>query len=344
MDDDYEVSSKFNTKFGSVPKRIVRVLSTDARSSISDIASRVGVSRTTVAKRIKKLERDLGMRYTLEINEHVIGLNSPHLILVKFEGEADYSRIKKLLERSHIPQVAATIHGTYDMFIYANAFSSSEYAKWDKGMQILLSEYGVSWQSSEVVHKQLGFFPLRNEMLDKAEAGGKYKGILKMLNSDSRMSINDMAKKLKIPFSTVAYNINKLMEEGIIIRPTVTMRIMEGLSYMSFFSKYVPSNGYEMRSAEARRAFMSDDRDPIISRYLITAPLIGSYDFFTLGVFDDFNTAYTHDILYHENLFKKHHIKMLYGEVEEVLLGKLPVRSMDTNAGYRKIEWSVEKD
>jgi hypothetical protein len=44
------------------------------------------------------------------------------------------------------------------MAVYANALSSREYAHWDKSMQILLSDYGVEWKASEVVHRQLGYF------------------------------------------------------------------------------------------------------------------------------------------------------------------------------------------
>ena len=30
-----------------------------------------------------------------------------------------------------------------------------------------LEKYGVSWHSSQVVHRQLGFFPLRNALVDR---------------------------------------------------------------------------------------------------------------------------------------------------------------------------------
>ena len=67
------------------------------------------------------------------------------------------------------------------------------------------------------------------------------------------------------------------------------------------------------------------------------APLIGSYDFFTLGAFDDFETAYKNDIQYHKTLFKKQGIKIVYGEVDKVILGSLPIRSVDTKKEYNTL-------
>ena len=342
MDLGYDFHSAFNDKYSLVARRMLRLLSVNARTSISEMRDALGVSRATVKKKLDSLSKELNISYTLELDERKLGLVSPHLITIKFRQKPDYKKIADLLLKSYIPQVAAVTEGSYDMIIYANAFSTSDYAHWDKSMRILLGEYGALWLPSEVVHRQLGSFPLRNEIIDKSPVGDKYRVLLRELNTNSRQPFQHLSAKLGMHTNTLKYNYDRLLKEGLIKRPTIAFDMPKGLCMMSFFSNYVPGKGYEASSATARLAFTSDDKDPMISRYLICAPLIGVHDFFTLGVFDDKNTAYKRDVLHHKTIFKKHGIRMEHAEVKEVMVGRLPVRSIDTKKEYNKIIWTPE--
>jgi DNA-binding Lrp family transcriptional regulator len=337
-----EFSSEFNERHSTLVKRLLHTLSENSRAKINDISKSTGVSRRTITLKLNAMERELKINYTLEFNEEKLGLARPHLILARFNSKPDYGRIRRLLEGSHIPQMAASINGTYDLLIYANALSGQEYAHWDKKMQTLLSEYKVEWYASEVVHRQLGFFPLRNEIIERMPIKERYKKMLTILNSNSRIRFQELAKELGMNVNTASYNFNNLLKLDYIKSFTISIDAPKNVSLMTFFSKYVPSEGYERASAIARECFTGDDDNPLISRYLITAPLIGSYDFFTLGAFDDFKTAYKNDVLFHRNIFRRYGIKMAYGEIKELLIGKLPIRSMDTKRGYKTIIWSTE--
>ncbi|MEM0147379.1 MAG: Lrp/AsnC family transcriptional regulator, partial [Candidatus Micrarchaeaceae archaeon] len=205
------------------------------------------------------------------------------------------------------------------------------------------AKYGVVWQSSSVVHRQLGFFPLRNELIDRLSINEKYKALIKLLNDNSRMSFQALSQALGMHFNTVTYQFNKLMKSGYINRATIALQPQpKDFVLMSFFAKYAPREGYEERSAKARKAFMSDDKDSLVSRYLICAPLIGTYDFFTLGAFDDEKIAMKKDIMYHKSLFKEDKIKMKHAVIERMLLGNLPIRSIDTAKEYNTIRWSLQ--
>jgi len=337
----YDFHSAFNDTYSIVARKILRLLSENSRISITKLAEKAGISRVTAKKKLSGLEKELQIAYVPEINEEALGLNSMHLIFVKFSKEPDYDKIKSLLLASYIPQLAVAVKGTFDLFIYANALSSTEYAHWDKSMQILLSDYGALWRTSEVVHRQLGFFPLRNEILDLVKIKPKYKALLKVLNENARATFQEISRKTGMHFNTVAYNLSSLEKQGIIKSYTISIQ-KPIASLMAFFSKYSPSPNYEAHSASARKAFTSDDEYPVISRYLITAPLVGSFDFFTLGAFDNEKIAYARDVLYHKQLFKQDKIQIYYGTVDRVLLGKLPVRSVDTKATYKLIRWTTE--
>lgn len=340
MQEPYEFKSEFNSKYSILVRKIIRMLSNNSRMKISEIAKTAGLSRRTITLKLNAIEKEFNIHYTLELNEERLGLLRPHLILVKFNSKPDYYRITELLKQSHIPQMAASVKGNYDMIIYANALSGKEYAYWDKNMQTLLADYKVEWHASEVVHKQLGFLPLRNEIIEKTQIKQKYKKMLMMMNSNSRIRFHDIAKGLKMNVNTVAYNFNNLLKLNYINSFTIAMDRPTNLSLMSFFSKYVPAQGYENASMIARACFTSDEENPLISRYLLTMPLIGSYDFFTVGAFDNFKIGYEKDVLYHKNVFKKYGVKMFYGEIDKVLLGKLPIRSIDTKKEYKTLVWS----
>jgi DNA-binding Lrp family transcriptional regulator len=337
-----ELKSEFNEKYSITARKVLRKVSNDSRAKITKIAVDLDVSRRTAMLKLEAMEKELKLHYILEFDEEKLGLNRPHLILAKFGEKPDWEKIKEMLNKSHIPQLAASVSGTYDMIIYANALSGMEYAHWDKSMQTLLSPYKVEWHSSEVVHRQLGFFPLRNELIEKTNIKAKYKKILSILNNNSRISFQELAKTLSMNVNTAVYNFNNLVKLGYIRSFTTTMDVPKNISLMTFFAKYTPSEGYESASASARAAFTSDDENPLISRYLITAPLIGSYDFFTLGAFDNKEVAYKSDVLYHRNIFKRYNIKMLYGEIREILVGRLPIRSVDTKKEYKTLVWSTD--
>jgi DNA-binding Lrp family transcriptional regulator len=276
----------------------------------------------------------------LELNEKALGFSNPHLIMVNFDKRPSKEYLKELFAKSYIPQYVALIDGDYDMLVYANASSSSDYALWDKSMQIMLSEYGIQWRTSEVVHKQLGFFPLRNELVEKADIKEQDKAVLLELNSNSRIGVSELSKKLNLATSNIDYIVSKLGKDGIIRSYTIAMDKPNWATVMTFFSKYMPKANYEKHSMHARMAFMSDDQYPIIDRYVLTAPLVGSYDFFTVGVFDNKESAMEHDINYHKSLFKEDNIEMKVGTIEEQIVGMLPFRSVGTKESYKLVTWN----
>ena len=342
MSMDYNFSSVFNNKYNLVTRKIIRLLSQDSRVSVSEISKQIGMSRETTRNRLKKIEKEFEINYTVEINSAAMNLSDPHLIAVKFDSKPDFKRVTEILSKSYIPQLAMSVKGDYGMVICAIATSNREYAHWDKSMQIALSEYGVDWRSSEVIHRQLGFFPLRDELLDKLQLPQRHKDIIKTLNANSRASFHELSKKVGMHSNTLIYNMNKLTNKGYINRFTITMSKPKDVSLMSFFAKYRPRDGYESTAAQARQAFMSDDENSLVSRYILCTPLIGSYDFFTVGVFDDIETAYKRDVEYHKTLFKKHGIQIVCGEIDKVLLGRLPLRSVDTKKEYNTLRWTSD--
>lgn len=340
----YEFHSEFNDRYTTPTRRMVRILSENSRTTISEIADAMELSRRTIKERLLKTEKALGMQYTIEFNEEALGLTAPHMIVVELEKKPDYEYVRKLLLKSPMPQLAFTIKGKNRIFIYAVGTTHREYAHWDNVISVLLSEYGINWHSSEVMPRQLGFVPLRTDLIDRLSIDGKYKPMLKMLNENSRATFRQMSTKLDMHFNTVIYNFNRLLKSNYIKRFTLTMAPQPNMCTMAFWVKYSPRKDLEKSTAKLRKAFMSDDRYSIASRYMLCAPLIGSYDHFGIGVFDSYGKAYEHLVQYHRQSLGHHMSKIFYGEVDRVLVGRLPMRSIDTKADYRVINWTADME
>jgi DNA-binding Lrp family transcriptional regulator len=335
-----EFKSDFENRYNDLSRTLIRLMSEDSRISIFDLSKKLGVSRRTVKLKLMALEKLLGIRYTIEFNEGALGLTSPHLIHVRFTEKPDWDYVKKLLESSYIPQLAVVTKGTYDMFIYANAVKGSEYLYWDRRMQIMLSRYGVQWRPSDLAYRTFGYFPLRNELIDKLDMSDNYKNILKILNSNSRSTFSSISKNINMHFNTVAYNFNKLVNAGLIKRFTIAMDNPNSLSLMSIFSKYTLSENYEADSAEIRKVYVNSGIEkPIINRYILCTMLVGSHDFFATGVFDNAEIAKTQAVNLYKMIMKRHSPKVDYGIIEKVLIGKLPLRSVDSKKNYNVIRW-----
>lgn len=338
--EDYRFKSEFNEKWSVPTRRITRMLSENARISVSELAKELNLSRRTARERMLKAESEFGIKYTLELNEEALGLTNPRVILIKFTKEPDYDEVGKILAQSHIPQIAVKAKGKYDVLIYANAENTREYVFWDKTTQVQLAKYGVLWQPSDVAFLHLGFCPIRNALIEKLDLPEKYKKMLLLMNENSRISFHEMSQKLGMHFNTVAYNFNKLMKMGYIRRFTIVMRKPPDVSMTSMFGKYTISEGFEEDSMRMRREVSwVDDDVPLISRYLFSAQLVGSYDFFMVGVHDNEKVGYERQVKYYKKDFKRHRVRVIYGTIQKVILGDFPIRNLNVRKEFNMIRW-----
>ena len=339
----FDFESKYDEEYGLLTRRLVRLISENSRASILELSKKLEVSRRTVRERLYKVEKELGINYTVEFDESVLKLTNPHLILATFAKKPDWNEVSRLLASSHIPQFASSIKGKYGLLIYANATTSGEYVHWDKSMQMMLSKYGVSWHTSEVAHKQLGFFPIRNELIDRLDMSPAHKNMLKLLNDNSRITFSEISKTSGMHFNTVAYNFNKLVNSGIIKRFTISISPPSKLIRMSLFSKYVLTDKFEEDAARMRKAYVSSGTEyPIFNRYQMCAQLVGSYDFFNMGIFDSYEVAYKHAITDFRSTMKRQSATCDYGQVDNLLLGRWPIRSIDSKKEYNVIQWNAQ--
>jgi DNA-binding Lrp family transcriptional regulator len=341
---DYEFHSAFNDNYTIPTRRIVRMLSENSRTSLTQISSALELSRRNVKERIDKIETALGIHYTLELNEELLGASVPHIAVLEFEKKPDYDYLAKLLKKSYIPQLAFSVKGKNLVYIYAVSASRKDYVYWDNTMSVLLSDYGVDWYSSEIIHKQMGFVPLRTELIEKLNIDIRIKELLKLLNENSRASIQELSRSIGKHFNTVTYTFHQLQQSGYIKRFTLTMDRQEKTSPVAFLLKYVPKKDFEKDAAKTRLALKSDDKYSLISRYIFTAPLIGSWDYFGMGVFDNYKLGHEHCLSYIKQVAGRHISNDIFNEIDKVLVGRLPFRSIETKTDYSLIDWTADTE
>ena len=321
---------------------MVRMLSENSRVSITKMASDLGLSRQTVKSRLDSVEKALDVRYTLELDEKALGNLVPHVVVIEFEKKPDYEYIEKLLNKSYIPQLAFTVKGKNRLIIYAIATSLTQYAYWNSTMSALLSRYGVNNYSSEVVHRQLGFIPLRNELVERLDLDQNTKALIKILNGNSRQTIHQLSKSLGRHFNTVKYTLEKLVKSGYVKRFTLTLSCQRRMVPACFMIKYIIKEHREKDSSRARRGITYDNPDSIVNRYIFNSSMVGSWDLFGMGVFDNYDVGYEHCAMFYKQTMGRHIVKIDFSAIDKVLIGRLPLRSIDVKKGYETLDWTED--
>lgn len=334
---EFDIESDFNKRYGLVTRQILRLLSENSRISVTEIAKRLKISRRNAAQRIKKIEKEFGIEYTLELSAGRLGLETPYIILVKFGKRPDYREIAELLQSSPIPQLAFETKGLYDMFIYATSRSRARYAKWDREVRrALAAKYKMQWRQSYISFRRIGFFPLRNEAIDDCRVAERDKAMLKILNDNSRISLKELAKKLGINYKTAVYDFKVLVKKQYIKRFTVVMKKPKDVALVGFFSRYMPPQNMKSARIMIKDFLTSDDGHPLISRILLRVALIGAYDSYTLCVFDNFSRGFETIKLFRKLLDKIAPFSVSHAQVTNTLLGKLPIRSVDLKNEFKE--------
>lgn len=343
--EEYSFRSEFNEKWSPLVRKIINLLSQDSRMSLAEMSKQLGVSRRTVMEKMRKAEAEFGIKYTIELNEVALGLNNPHLIMIKFSSKPNYEEVAKILQSSHIPQLAVRTNGKYDMIVYANAENTLDYVHWDKSTQISLSKYGVLWRSSDLAFNNFGFFPERNALIERLSIPKLYKQILLALNENSRVSFAALSKKLGIHFNTAAYNFNKLLSMGYVKRFTMVMTNPPGdIAMMSLFGKFTLNSKFTDDAERMKReVILEDDKDPLVNRCLVSSQLVGSYDSFFLGAYDSLDVGNKKLVKYYRSRFKRHKVNVMNAGMANVIFGALPIRSIEVQKEYNTISWTPKK-
>lgn len=120
-------------KIDELDRKILRVITENARTPFKDVAEECGVSRAAVHQRVQKmLENGVILGSGYQVNPKMLGYNLCVLIGITLEKGSMYKDVTKALER--IPEVVETQFtlGAYSMMVKV-------YAKDDRDLMRILN-------------------------------------------------------------------------------------------------------------------------------------------------------------------------------------------------------------
>ncbi len=317
-------------------RRLLRELCTNSRVSVTSLSEKLAISRPIISKRIKALEKEFGLKYTLELNMTSLGVSNIHVLRVKFDKKPKEADLGALFESSKRIQLALTTVGDFDLLLFVVAKSVEDYLGWELKFDLALSKYGVSTSPSEVAILHLGFVPVSDTLILASGLDETYKKILLELNSNSRIKISDLARRIDTSEDAVHYYMEKIEKEGIVKRFTAVATkplINENIVY---FADYTIHEDIERRvEAERKRMYWKLQNEfPILSEFQMMFSTSGSDMSFTWATYPNFKEGLKQSVGLHAEIYKRDAAVMRYARICNLVKGTLPLRNIDLKEAY----------
>ena len=328
--------------FNAREKIILRELSTDSRTSLSNMSKKAGCSYVTVGKVIDKLKEKLDIKFILELDLTKLGFLQKHVLMVKFTKKPDLKFLERTLKEEKDVIGAYITKGQFDMVIFAAESDPIKYVHWETLFIQKLSDYGAKVKSSDLPYFSFGFLPVDNTLIDNAKIKIKKDEImlLKLLNDNSRISYSELARLLKTNESTIRYKLFNLLKRGIIKRFTIAAQNPPQEYIIGFFENWIFSKAFEQRAALDRKHMIGiDEQLPILTTFQMSAPLTGSYENFIIGLFDNETTALENTAKKHAEIYKTEGFEEKHARIIKSLKGYFPFRNLDLKEHYNVVKW-----
>jgi len=129
-------------------KKLISLLLENARASTSDLARRMGLSRTTIQERIKKLEaRGIITGYTIKLSSEMENKVLTSHVTVQIDPKTENSVIQQIKK---IPAANSlyTISGEFDLIVILRAESTTEL---DSALSQLINIDGVKRTKTSII-------------------------------------------------------------------------------------------------------------------------------------------------------------------------------------------------
>jgi len=326
-------------EFDYLSTRVLREICMNSRETVAGIAKKLKRSGSVIRRRLAFLENEMKLKYTLELNERELGLAYSYILRIKLKKSLDGNTLLNYLKQDPVAQFAAFTKGDFDLVIYATAKTHIDYCKWEYWMRCLLRDYITSWKSAHFLAPRYGFFSLHENILNTIDISSPRKEILLLLNHNSRVSLKELADKVKLSHPTVRYHVTRLKESRYIKRFTTVMQKPPKSIHLITFLSYNFAKGFEKRN-EKCRALLRNESEPItMNKCSFVASVAGTADDFVIISFDELAEA-DELVKEWEEIEKEDELKIEDAIVTQVVYGALPFRNMDIQKVY-DTSWAI---
>jgi DNA-binding Lrp family transcriptional regulator len=326
-------------EYSYIKKALLRELSSDSSSSITELAHRIKCSRSTVMSNMEFLEREFGMRYTIEFNREVLGFVKNQIVLIKFGIMPEKEYVEEIFAGNRFLPFVAETSGDFDMLIGIVYNTTDEFLRWRSRTLHKLLRFRPSIRASYVTMINAGFLAIPNGVLEKLSLDllgldSLDTEIILQLNENARLTNTKIAEKLKVDVETVRYRIRKILKTNLIVRFTIVLTKPPTQFNVAFALDY--SLGPNTTSAyyNSMSYYKSIDGNlPVVNAFPYLAAVSGRYYFFGIGCFYNEEEAVRDVVLKHRDIFKDDNLEMAYARITNVISGYLPIRNMSQERG-----------
>jgi DNA-binding Lrp family transcriptional regulator len=271
-----------------LPYKILIGLYENSRSSMKKLGRELNISYHTVGATIKKLEKKYELNYTLELDETKLGFSEGRLVTIKFGKPPKSEYIREKLAKDIFVQAAYSAVGDFDILLYVVGLTNKDFQKWQFELRMKLSEYGPGFRSSTINEFTAGFFPLRNELIEKSPILSETeKRIIKILNENSRIKFSQLIKKSKTTQMRVVYTLQKLKANGTIKRFSTLTQNPDKRLFLAYTVSLIPNESHITLWKDWWAEMMKEDKYEATNDYSIIADVNGSCDGFYISTFKD---------------------------------------------------------
>ena len=223
-----------------IDKKILMILSMNARATMPFIAKMTGLSTSAAEYRVKKLEEKFGIKYILELDIKGLGY-SQYITFIKFKENIPTSdKIIQAIEPIPNIQFVALTKGEYDVVLFFLAKNNREIAYLIYNLQSndTFKDYKSEWYTSPCFN-DYGFIPVQkfffsifkdaikrrstNTEIGLGQFSSNEYTLLKELSTNSNMEFAKMDMDYNLVRGATRYTYKRLKERGIIKRATITI-------------------------------------------------------------------------------------------------------------------------
>lgn len=339
-------------EYSYIKRSLLRELSNDSRSTVTLLAKKLRCSRNTVVSNIKALEKEFGLKYTVQLNKEAVGLIQNRMFVIRFGQKPKMDDLKELVDDPFI-QFAAYTEGDFDMIVVRKVpanmvYSSGEkYVHWGITIGVKLSKYEPHVEFVTPILTHVGFTPILNETINSLDLSTygmdkTDKDIIMLLNENSRISYKQISRKLKMSVETVRYRFRALEKMKVIKSFTVLLTKPPTQYNMAFFVNYNVTSGILERFRKTRDYYMeAEGKLPLINTLQYLALTSGSNLFYGIACFEDEETAVNTIKEAHLDPEGKKDQTMIHAKIVNILKGYLPIRNVDLSKEFADIDWKT---
>ncbi|MCL5239383.1 MAG: Lrp/AsnC family transcriptional regulator, partial [Candidatus Marsarchaeota archaeon] len=228
-----------------LPYKLLAEMYKNSRKSLKGLGRSLKISYHTVSKSLAELDERYGLAYTLDLDTGKLGFPEGRIITIRFGERPELDILRQRVQKDIFVQDAYLAEGDFDLLLYVVGLSPREFIRWQWKFRIDFKKYRPLLRISTADLNVIGFFPVRNELIDASEKlSDTEKKVLQALNTNSRIKLKDLISKAKTTQMRVIYVLKKLTEAGIIRRYAALVQKPSKRIFMAYTMRFTPGENH----------------------------------------------------------------------------------------------------